>query len=181
MKKKLAITCCGMFSALAAVIMLVSYFPSLTYAVPAVAGVIFIIPYLEFGAKYAWICYAVSSLITLLTAETEAKVLYICFFGFYPIISLIIAKIKHRTVKYIIKFAVFNVSVILAYTLIIFVFGIPFESGFGLSTQIFAIILLVAGNVVFFIYDFAIDRLYMAYCFKWRKTVRKILRLGNNK
>lgn len=178
MKKTVIVSVCGLFSALSAVIMLISYFPSLTYAVPAVAGVIFMVPLLEFGSKYAFICYGVTAVIAFLTAETESKVLFVCFFGFYPIVAILISRIKSKLLKYTIKLAIFNIAVVLAYLLITAVFGIAFTGEFGLTAEIFALCLLLIGNVVFILYDIAVDRLYLAYCFKWRKSVRKILKLG---
>ena len=89
MKKKTAfIALCGVVSALICSVMAAAYFPFLTYAVPAVAGALIIIPLVEAGRGYALGTYIVTSLLVMLFAENEAKLMYICLFGYYPVLKM---------------------------------------------------------------------------------------------
>ena len=82
MKNTGKITLCAIMSALAVVIMLVSYFPYLTYAIPAVAGLCVMVVLIETDYKWAFFCYVTSAVLVFLFAELESKFMYVFFFGF---------------------------------------------------------------------------------------------------
>ena len=70
MKKKTSyITFCAVISALSVALMLASYFPYLTYAIPALSGALIIMPLVETGKKYAFITYLVSAVLVFIFAE----------------------------------------------------------------------------------------------------------------
>ena len=94
MKSTKKITLCGLVAALSVVIMLTSYFPYLTYAIPALAGLFMMIPLIECGLKWSISTYVASSFIIFITGETESKILYVMFLGYYPILKSIIEKIS---------------------------------------------------------------------------------------
>ena len=102
------ITFCAIMAAIAVVIMLTSYFPYLTYAIPAIASVFILIPTLELGLKWGTITYFVSAIIILLVGEMEAKLLFVIFLGYYPIVKETVERYLSTPLQYIIKFAVFN-------------------------------------------------------------------------
>ena len=59
-----------------------------TYALPAFAGVTLMVIVIELNPRWAWMVYiAVSVLSALLAADKEAVVLFIIFFGYYPILK----------------------------------------------------------------------------------------------
>lgn len=166
---------CGVMSALSVSIMLLSYFPALTYAIPAIAGVVFIILVVETDYKWALSAYAATSVLVLLLAEPEAKLMFVAFFGYYPIIKGCIEKMRKPLIEYLIKFAVFNVAVIAAYVVIIYVLGIPMEE-FGEFGKYSVWILLGMGNVTFFVYDFAVSRMVDLYIHTLHKKLRRLVR-----
>ena len=55
MKNTNKITLCALLSALAVVLMLTAYFPYLTYAVPAFAGLCIMAVLIEIGPKWAFL------------------------------------------------------------------------------------------------------------------------------
>lgn len=169
------ITFCAVLSALATVIMFVSYFPYLTYAIPALAGLCVMVVVIETGCKWALFSYLTSSFLAFLFAETESKILYIMFFGFYPIIKCIIEKIGKRVVEWILKFSVFNVAIIASYLLFSEIFMISMED-LGPLYNYGGIILLVLGNFVFVLYDIAISRMAMLYINRLHSRVIKLLK-----
>lgn len=175
MKKSKRIALCGMLSALSLVIMLVAYFPYLTYTLPALAGVLFAIVMVEIGTKWAWGSFVTTAILALLLCEKEAAVLFVAFFGYYPILKANLERISIKIVEYIAKFFLFNVAVVAAYLVIIYVFSIPIEN-MGQFGQYTLLILLGMGNVVFIIYDFALSTAYQEYMVKLHPKVKNILK-----
>lgn len=166
---------CGVMSAFAVSIMLLSYFPALTYAIPAIAGVVFIILVIETDYKWALCAYAASSVLVLLLAEPEAKLMFVAFFGYYPIIKGCIERLRKPIIEIIIKFAVFNVAIVAAYLIIIYVFGIPMEE-LGELGKYSVWILLGMGNVTFLVYDFAVSRIVELYIRTLHKKLKKLIK-----
>ena len=175
MKKTKKIAMCGMLAAFITVICLAAYFPYLTYALPALAGAVIIVPLFEMGKKYAFFTYLTSLLPVLIFAENEAKLLYVCFFGFYPILKSVYEKSKSRIAEYTLKFLTFNISVITVYILLSKLFFIDM-SDMGVLGKYGAVILLVCGNVVFFIYDICLARLAIFYQIKLRRHLTKFFK-----
>ncbi len=164
-----------MMAAFAAVTMFVSLIPSLTYAVPAMAGLFIMVTLIEVGTKWSIGSYITASLILLvMPTDNESKMLFIVFFGYYPIIKAQVEKIKSRVVEYIIKFIVVNSAILVSYNILAGLLGIDMGNmgEFGKYT---GIILIAVANVVFVIYDFAISRLSNFYILKFHKIVGKIL------
>ena len=162
MKKSSKITLCAVCSALSVVFMLLGYFPYLTYAVPAVAGLFVMIPLIEIGTSYAFACYTVSSAIVLLVAEPETKVLYILLLGYYPIVKAIIEKIRNFAAEWIIKMSLFNVTVAVSYFVFKYLTNIDVED-FGPFGKYGAYLFVVLCNIAFVMYDIAISRISLLY------------------
>ncbi|MBQ6818498.1 MAG: hypothetical protein IJN42_01730 [Clostridia bacterium] len=175
MKRSKQIALCGVLSSLAVVIMLLAYFPYMTFALPAVAGILLCIVFLELNYKWAVGAYVCAAIITLLLCEKEAAVLFVGVFGYYPIVKIFLEKIPVRPLVYFLKFLLFNVAIVVAYLVIIFVFHIPIEDmgAFGKYTLF---ILLGLGNVMFFVYDLALSRVIAMYLKLLHPRVRHILR-----
>lgn len=176
MKSTVKITACGIISALAVVLMLGTNIPIFLYTVPALVGMFYIVPAIEFGTKWAFMCYGVTAVLALiLPSEREALVLFIGFLGYYPILKMLIERIPNRAVGYVVKFVTFNVAIIGCYYVIVRVLGINAFENERFSLLVTEILLLVAGNIAFWIYDFALTRIIRVYFIKFRKTVRKAL------
>ena len=142
--------------------MLASYFPYLTYAIPAVSGLFIMICVIENGCKWGFISYLASAFPVFLLAETESKLMYVFFFGFYPIVKALVEKIRKNNIEWILKFAVFNVSVLAVYLLFSGMLQISLDD-FGVMGKYGAFILLGMGNIVFVLYDIAVSRMAMFY------------------
>ncbi len=176
MKKQTAnLTLSAITAALIAAVMLCSYFPFLTYAVPAVAGAFIIIPLVESGKGYAFATYVVSSFLVAVLAEPEAKLMYLCFFGFYPIIKALFEKVKFRFVEYLLKFVSFNGAVTIIYAVLAKVLMIELE-GLGDFGKYSILILYVLGNIAFILYDMCISKLCVTYMVRLHDKVKKILK-----
>ncbi len=175
MKRSAKVALSGVLGAVAVVIMLVAYFPYVTYAAPALAGAVLTVIAIEIDKKWAVGAYITSSLIALLICEKEATSLYVCFFGYYTILKGVIESRFFGFLEYLIKHLVFNVAVVLGYFIVSHVFGIPFfESGEGGLVFIFG--LLIAGNVVFYIYDRGLTRVIAAYIHSLHPKIRRMFK-----
>lgn len=175
MKQNSKIAMCGVISALGIAIMLLAYFPYFTYLAGAVAGFLTVIVVAETDKKWALATFIVTGLLSLFFAETEAKIMYLLFFGYYPILKICIENIKSKTVQYIIKFTLFNCAVVGAYSLLTFVFGLPPEilPKYG----IYGIVgILLLANVTFYIYDIALVRMAGIYMYRVHPSVKKIFK-----
>lgn len=172
MKQTKKLTLTAMLAALAAVLMLVSYFPYLTYAIPAIAGGFLAVAVIELGCKWAWLGYAVSVLPIALFAENEAKLLYICFFGYYPILKSLIERLHSRLAEYIAKFGVFCLAAVAMYFAYTGLLGLPVED-MGPLGQYALPVVLVVGSVVFFLYDLALTRVIAVYMWRLHNRVKK--------
>ena len=124
MKKSKRIALCGMLSAMALVIMLLAYFPYMTFTLPALAGALFAIIMIEIGHKWAWGGYVTTAILSLLLCEKEAAMLFVGFFGYYPIMKAYLEHIRSLVLETILKFSLFNIAMVASYAIIIFVFGI---------------------------------------------------------
>lgn len=165
----------GIITALCTVLMILTGFiPFGTYALPAIAGVLMIVVVLELGANWAWAIFAAVSVLSfLLAADTEAKIMFILFFGYYPILKAAIERIGKPVLSYILKFAVFNVAMVASFLLLVYVFGVPKESYTVFNINM-PVVFLALGNVVFLIYDYAVSTLIMTYMQRFHRSVSKL-------
>ena len=180
MKNTVKVTCCGLLSALSVAVMLLTNFPLFLYTVPTIAAVVFIIPAIEFGTKWGFLCYAVTSVLSLLLpTEKEVLIVFIGILGYYPILKMVIERIGKKLPELCIKLTVFNVAIITSYAVIIKVVGMsPFQIG-NLSGRAVEAMFLAVGNAVFLMLDYALTKVIVLYFWKLRKPIRKILRLNS--
>jgi len=175
MKSTKKITLCGLVAALTVVVMLTSYFPYLTYAIPALAGLFMIVPLIECGVSWSFGTYIASAAIVFITGEMESKILYVMFLGYYPILKSLIEKINKQAVEWLIKLVCFNVATIAFYYVSTILFSVSFDD-FGEWGKYGALIFLALCNVVFVLYDIGISRVASYYMFTLHDKVRKIIK-----
>lgn len=163
----------GLIVALSIVSMLLAYFPYFTYAIPAFAGSLMFVICIEVDRMWALGSYIASAIIVLFLCEKEAATLYVCFFGYYPIIKGVLEQYLKTPLSWIIKFIIFNFAATVAYLLITLVFGIPFFDG-TIAPQVFLGVMLVLGNVVFCLYDIGLTRVISAYIVRLHPRISKM-------
>ncbi|WP_040197685.1 hypothetical protein [Candidatus Soleaferrea massiliensis] len=147
-----------------------------TFALPTLAGAVLVAIVIEFSGKTALLTYiAVSILAVFITPDREAALLFVFFFGYYPILKEKLEMLKSKVISYLIKFAVFNVSIAAAYSLLIFLFQLPVFEAFGVYGIWGIIGLWVVANLVFILYDVALTRVISMYVNWFRpKFLRKL-------
>lgn len=178
MKRTGSVALCGVMSALCMVCMfLTGVIPFATYALPALAGVLLIAIVIEQGKRWAALVYvAVSLLSFILSPDLEAKLMFVCFFGYYPILKAVFEGIRRPRFALCLKLAVFNVAVIAVYFILSALGGLAADEFeiFGKNLPLF---FLAAGNLVFLLYDYALTGLVSVYVQRLRPHLRKIFRI----
>lgn len=167
----------GVISALSIVLMFsTGLISTLTYAIPAMAGMLLIVISIEISPKFATVVYvAVSMLSLLVVADKEAAVMYAAFFGYYPIIKGFIEKKLNGVAEWIVKYVIFNIAVISAYFVVSKIFMISYEDLGSLGKYAMPIFLLIC-NIVFALYDIALTRILSAYIYNWRKYIKRMFK-----
>ena len=167
----------GIISALSVMLMLLTtVIPFMTYAIPLLSGALLIPIIIEINKRWAFAVYvAVSLLAVFVVNDREAAVFYVSFFGYYPILKQLLEKHLPKAVRWLIKFFVFNFSVIVGYFLSTYVLGVSFDD-MGDMGKYGALITLALANVVFIAYDIMLTRLVKLYLVKYRKSIRKIFK-----
>ena len=176
MKKSLKTAFGGILTAFSVILILLGNIPMAEFVGPTFGGMLLAWAVIEMGAVQSlWIYAAASLLAFLLSGNKEPAMLYILFFGYFPILKDVLQrKLKLRVLRWVIKFAVFNISMAAAYLLLIYVFGMPLEDmeSFGKYS---IIILLVGGNLLMVVVDFCIEKLSVLYRLKWQARLYKAL------
>lgn len=148
---------------------LTAVFPLLALAIPIYAGAMLIIVAIEINSGWALLTYgAVAALCMFMTPDKEASILFILFFGYYPVVRRIIEeKVKCFPIKWLIKLLIFNAALIASYYLIINVFGVyNLIDEFGFLGDHLILKLIGFADIVFIMYDYTLVLLEAAYV-KW--------------
>lgn len=168
---------CGIISSVSVVLMFMTgLVPFLTYTLPAVSGALLAIIVIEINKKWATGAYIAISLLSLLiVADKEAAMFFVAFFGYYPIIKEVIENKLPKILEWVVKLLLFNVAAVVAYAVIIYVFGIPFDEleKYGKYS---VLILLAMGNVIFVLYDYCMTSLITLYYQRWQKSFHNLFK-----
>ena len=94
----------GIASALCLLLMILTIIPIATYTMPALAGMVLIVVVIENGYSTAWMVYAAVGFLSLfICPDKEAAMLFVGFFGYYPILKGKLEKIRVRMVEYLLS------------------------------------------------------------------------------
>jgi len=176
MKQSAKIALCGVLGALAVVCMMLTVIPVSTLALTALAGIVLMPVSLEGGVKWGFAAYAAAAALTFFIApDFEAKLLFIAFFGYYPTLKLLLDRLASKVLQWVLKLLLFNAAVVAVYLLLMFVGGLEpdeFEV-FGINMPL---ALLGLANVVFVIFDKALDGLKDIYKARWHKIFARVFK-----
>ena len=144
----------GVFAALAVVIMnLGGLIPMATYVCPMLCMLLLSFVHRACGSQIAWTWYAAVSILSLLMSPDKEAAAVFAFLGYYPILK---PKLETMKGKWLWKLAVFNVSMVILYSILIRIMGIAEVTGeSGELAGAMLAVLLILGNVTFI----ALDRL----------------------
>lgn len=164
----------GIVASLSLVLMIsAAVFPFLELALPAVAGAPVIFMVVEVDKKWAFGVYAtVAILAMLLVANKEVSVMYLAFFGYYPILKAVIEGKLPNAAGWIVKILSFVATMVAAYWLMMEFMGVTIDEmdEFGLAA---IPMLLGLGAFAFIMYDIALTKFITLYMIKWRKYFKR--------
>jgi hypothetical protein len=154
---------CGIICALAIMVMIISVIPGFTYAVPALSGIFIWSICFFINYKWALLSYAASSLLALMivfSMNVEAPIVYIAFFGYYPIIRNRLAKIKSKILRLIVKFLTFNAACVISFNVLVPIIGIDqVLDGMEFAGDLAVYAFWGAANLMFVCYEFCLGQL----------------------
>ncbi len=159
------ISFCAIMSALgSAILYLGSLIEVMDMSMAAIASFIVVICMIEMGGYAPWLVYAATSLLSFLLLPNKTVVLiYVLFFGFYPIIKKHLEKLG-RIWSFVLKFITFNI--------LLFLYMIIAEKLLHISLGEIEFYLVILLNVIFFTLDFALTVFVTAYVVKYRKRLQ---------
>lgn len=175
MKISKVIAYSGVATALSVVMLFLgSIFWVLGYTMPLVASLVMIILLDSISQKSALLTFVSTSIISfILLNDKECVLLYVLFFGYYPLIRDKINDIKPKFLSYLLKFITFNAAMVLTQVLCVYVFGIPFDDMLGKWGIVLFVLCL---NLVFVVFDKLYTLLLKLYRIKLKKKVEKYIK-----
>ncbi|MEE1187235.1 MAG: hypothetical protein UHN02_07680 [Acutalibacteraceae bacterium] len=169
------VTFTSLISALCVAIMFISRIvPIGIYAIPPICSLFIMVVLIEFGPKWSIGCYLVSAVLSALFANPESSMVYIAFFGYYPILKMLLERINNSILKWIIKILFFNTVIVAGY-FILNLFVPVIEEFFAQGNLIF-IFTVIAAEIMFVLYDICIAKLSVTYIQKYHRIIRKALK-----
>ena len=158
-KKTRALTLSALFTALCVISLYsASVSPTGQLGFAAFASLFVAGAVIESGLSYGIYVYvAGSALSMLLFPGRTAPLLFILFFGYYPVIKSLIERIKLISVQWALKLLVFNVSLTVIYFILkVLMFDIT-------DSTISVVVLYIGGSALFALFDYGYTKVIRFY------------------
>ena len=157
---------CGLLTALAVVLMVVSGAVGIgTFAGPVLAMVALLPVREEYSWRLALTAFVAAALLALwLVPDRELALVYAAL-GWYPVLQPTLMQVRSRLLRGVLKIALCTAVLLLLYGVLLRLLGIPT----GLGTTAFNLALLVMGDVIFLLTDLVLLRLSRL----WRTKLRQ--------
>lgn len=165
-KKSVQVALGGVFASLCLLLMfLSSVLPFTSFAMPMLAGAMLMAVVIENGEKTAWLVFIAVSLLSLfIVADIDAKLLFIAFFGYYPIIRSKFERIPQKPRRILFKLLLFNSTMIAGYFASLYLFGLDELAKDSEFIGKYLPAAMLAGlNVTFLMYDFLLAKAIAFY------------------
>ena len=163
--KRLAV--CAMLSALGVVFLGIgSVISVMDISMAVLASLFCIFAVIEYGGTAPWLVFFVTGVLSLLLPQKAPAVMYLLFFGYYPIIKEKLEK-KPKAVAWILKEVIFQIALVGMLLLYHFLFMAS-----GTVPWMMYVILALIAEIIFPIYDLALTRLITLYIYRLRKRFR---------
>ena len=143
--------------------------PTARMGIVAIAGLFPAGAVVSAGLKAGFFCYGAAGLLGLLLVPDKANaLLYLLFFGLWPMLKSLLERIPARPLEWLCKLAVFNA------VLSLFWFGLPsLFLPFLPETLQAPWMVYAAGNAAFVIYDVGFSKLISFYVARVDRVLRK--------
>ena len=167
-----AVALTALLTALSLVILYLSVLvPTGRMGVVAVAGLLPAAAVISGGPAAGGLCYAAASILALILLPDKGNaLLYLLFFGLYPLVKYAVERLGRLPLELVLKLAFFNVM------LTVFRFGLTAVFLPALPPAAADAVLWVlypAGNVVFLAYDFGFTKLIAFYTVRVDQVLRR--------
>ena len=168
---------CGLAAALCVTLMFLGGILYIfAYTVPMLLGLVTVMIKKTFGTGSAVSVYIATSILSLiLVPEKETVMMYVLFFGYYPIIRTYLDRIKSKIISLSLKLIIFNACVAVIELICVYVFGIPFFED-GDFSKAMLIVFALAMNVIFIMYEHLLKYFVLLYERKIEKRLKNILK-----
>lgn len=158
--KKLAVS--AILSAASVALMYIGCLTPLDYTAIALASAAVVFAVIELNGKYPLLIYLTTSVLSILILPNKSSALmYTMFFGFYPIFKAMFERL-HYIITWILKFSLFNTCLLLLITVTTYILHLD-DAEFTMH-----IVVILLGNVTFFLYDIAFSQMITLYLVKLR-------------
>lgn len=149
------------------------FLPMLSYTIPTFAGFLMVVMIVEADKNWAIATYvAVSLLCIFVTPNYEATLLFILFMGYYPILKFYLDKKKNKVLVWICKYAIFNAAIVIFFFAFQYIFtSVDMMEGMEMFGKYAVLVLWIAANIFFLIYDYALTQLINVYINWFRKKI----------
>ena len=149
-------------------IFLTAVFPILSMTIPLFAGALVAVVAIEINRPWAFVTYAVISVLAFfVTPDKDAWLFFTFLFGYYPILKSYFEEFRLKTVGVLCKLAVFNAAVTAIFYILMNILGtLDLFEEFGFYNEWLIPGLFVFGNLVFVMYDYVLTILILSYK-KW--------------
>lgn len=163
----------GVFAALCFVFLFMgSIIDVLDLSSAALASFVILVSVVELGNFYSLGVYSVAAVLAAaLLPNKQPAVYFILFSGFYPVVKVYLNRMKPKWLSYLARFAVFDVCAAGTIAALVFVLGIPTENSD--YAKWYFLLMIIAGNAAFFVYDLALERAAALYTSRLRKSIFK--------
>lgn len=152
---------------------LTGVFPVFYLVIPMICSLLVTIMMKETGLYWGFIMYLAISILSLfITPNKDAPLIYLFFFGHYPLIRHFISKLHIKPLKGIIKLIIFNACILLYFAFTVYLLGmgelLEEMEEFG---KYAAYILLGSANIMFISYDICLSSGLIIYEKKLRPKI----------
>lgn len=147
--KQMAIS--GLLAAAAVVLMLLGgLIPMSTYTCPMLATLLCSVVFMLCGTKTALLWYVAVSILVLLTGSDKEAAFVFLLLGYYPVLK---PRIDKSPLRLLWKVLLFNSVVLILTVLLMILIGLEFSGKSGFVSVVLSFVLLLLGNLVFFLLD----------------------------
>lgn len=178
MKTSYKVSLGGVIASLCLVMMfLTAVFPILSMTIPLFAGALVAVVAIEINRSWAFVTYAVISVLAFfVTPDKDAWLFFTFLFGYYPILKSYFEEFRLKPVGVLCKLAVFNAAVTAIFYILMNILGtLDLFEEFGFYNEWLIPGLFVFGNLIFVMYDYVLTILILSYKKWFRPTfLRKI-------
>ena len=163
------LTICAMLCALGVVFLWIgSALEVAEISMAVIASLLCVIAVIEYGGAAPWLVFAATATLSLLLLPNKGTALtYVLFFGYYPIIKEKLEK-KPKVLCWVLKEVIFHVALVALF----FMWRWLLFPTVGSIPLVLYLLILLAFEVVFVLYDVALTRLISLYLFRLRRRFR---------